>query len=290
MRPKLAIGTANFGMAYGISEAGTKKKVTQKEIGRILSLGALAGIDILDTASLYGSACHALGSHAKLVKNSDYKIIYKLPKLSRDISSTALDDLKKVFFDDLSKMKTKHVYCIMVHDALDLLKNGAYFYWEFLKDLKTKGFCRKLGVSVYDPIEMIEVTSKYDIKVCQFPASVFDQRFDKALISSMKEISKIEFHARSIFLQGLLHMNPDQIPAKFAEVKYKLSLLKEMGTNPIDATLEYVSSLDIDHIVVGFNHVEQLNELLIRYRYLKYELDYSNIAIFDPNIVNPNLW
>ena len=52
---KLVIGTAQFGMNYGI--ANTNGQVSFKEIIKILDYANLKGIDTLDTAKSYESAC-----------------------------------------------------------------------------------------------------------------------------------------------------------------------------------------------------------------------------------------
>ena len=54
---KLALGTANFGQEYGL----TKKKVTKKEITKILNVCKNNNIRLIDTAINYGDAETTLG-------------------------------------------------------------------------------------------------------------------------------------------------------------------------------------------------------------------------------------
>ena len=60
---KLAIGTAQFGMVYGI--ANQNGQVQQDEITTILDLAWENGIHTLDTAKAYGTSEEAIGSYLK---------------------------------------------------------------------------------------------------------------------------------------------------------------------------------------------------------------------------------
>ena len=51
---KIALGTVQFGLDYGISN--TTGKITPEMAAEILSFAAGNGIDTLDTAQAYGSA------------------------------------------------------------------------------------------------------------------------------------------------------------------------------------------------------------------------------------------
>ncbi|MBQ6566446.1 MAG: aldo/keto reductase, partial [Treponema sp.] len=56
---RLALGTVQFGMSYGISN--TAGRVPQDEVGRILDYCKSSGIDTLDTAQGYGESEKVLG-------------------------------------------------------------------------------------------------------------------------------------------------------------------------------------------------------------------------------------
>nr|MDC2855929.1 aldo/keto reductase [Ningiella sp. W23] len=56
---KIALGTAQFGLDYGISN--TVGQVKTDEVKRILSLALDAGITVVDTASAYGSSESNIG-------------------------------------------------------------------------------------------------------------------------------------------------------------------------------------------------------------------------------------
>ena len=74
--PKIVLGTAQFGMDYGITNS--EGKVKDKEISNILKLAESKGINYLDTAPAYGDAENIIGKH--LLKYKTFNIISKLPK------------------------------------------------------------------------------------------------------------------------------------------------------------------------------------------------------------------
>ena len=76
MITKLSIGTAQFGMNYGINNS--IGKIPEKEIIQILIKCKTFGINKIDTAGLYGNAEEILGDIITREFNStDFKITTK---------------------------------------------------------------------------------------------------------------------------------------------------------------------------------------------------------------------
>jgi len=75
---KFAIGSAQFGLKYGI--CNQSDKVNSKEIGKILAMAADKGIDTIDTAISYGESETILGETGV----TDWKIVSKLPEIPSD--------------------------------------------------------------------------------------------------------------------------------------------------------------------------------------------------------------
>ena len=76
---KLAIGTVQFGLPYGI--ANQSGQVNMHDVRGILSLARSSGIDTLDTAIAYGSSEACIGQ----VGVKEFKVITKLPSLPENI-------------------------------------------------------------------------------------------------------------------------------------------------------------------------------------------------------------
>lgn len=71
----LAIGTAQFGMDYGISNR--LGKVRKKEVFKILKLFYADGNNVLDTARLYGNSEKVTGDYIRMFCKCKYRIITK---------------------------------------------------------------------------------------------------------------------------------------------------------------------------------------------------------------------
>ena len=78
MNARLALGTVQFGMRYGI--ANSTGQVTAEQAGAMLRVAAVSGIDTLDTAVAYGSSESCLGA----LGVSDFRVVTKLPPLPAD--------------------------------------------------------------------------------------------------------------------------------------------------------------------------------------------------------------
>jgi len=75
---RLALGTAQFGLPYGIAnQAG---QVSRKDVSAMLQRAASNGIDTLDTAIAYGESEVALGQAG----TQGFKLVTKLPALPDD--------------------------------------------------------------------------------------------------------------------------------------------------------------------------------------------------------------
>ncbi|MGP1664729.1 MAG: aldo/keto reductase, partial [Rhodanobacter sp.] len=70
---KLALGTVQFGLPYGIANPGGQ--IGRDDAGQILALARESGIDTLDTAIAYGDSEACLGA----VGTKGFRVITKLP-------------------------------------------------------------------------------------------------------------------------------------------------------------------------------------------------------------------
>ncbi len=75
MLRKLAIGTAQFGLRYGV--ANSAGQVAPAEAAKILARAREAGVTALDTAIAYGNSEEVLGA----IGVSGWRIVSKLPPL-----------------------------------------------------------------------------------------------------------------------------------------------------------------------------------------------------------------
>jgi aryl-alcohol dehydrogenase-like predicted oxidoreductase len=289
LEPKLGLGSAQFGLNYGIKSEG---KVSHAQLGKILSTAALAGIDLIDTAHLYGNALTALGQHEKLIKSRNFRIVLKIPRIPGRIDFESIQKLRSIFLSDLKKLKVSYVSILMVHTSADLMRPGSDLLFDFLLNMKYLGLCDYIGVSVYYPYEIERISQRYRIDVCSFPVNIFDQRFNPTLLDRLKDRG-IELHARSIFLQGLLLMASDDVPENLKNLIdwQAFDQIGGLSRDRLGYCLNYLWQKEyIDYGVIGVNSNDQLNQIVQSYRSISLPIDFRRYASQSERLINPSLW
>jgi aryl-alcohol dehydrogenase-like predicted oxidoreductase len=287
MNNKLVIGTAQFGVNYGI--ANSLGQVKSKEAKKILDYSLSEDINYIDTATSYGESERVLGSNDV----NRFKIITKIPKIPYD-QTNVYDWLESSVLDSLNRLNVKSIHALLLHSPEDLLGVHGLTLYKGLRELKRKGIVKKIGVSVYSIDEIEVITDKYDVDIIQCPLNLVD----RSLVESgwHKRLKKmgVEVHVRSIFMQGLLLMKKDLIPNNFSKWKNIWnkwhSWIEEKNINTLDACIGFVSSIDeIDRIIVGVDSLKHLEEIVQSYK-LNQVSEFPDISSNDIDLINPSLW
>lgn len=282
---KLAIGTVQFGLDYGIQN---RKKVERSEIIKILQVAKKNNINTLDTAAGYGESERVLGS---VISEADmeFRIVSK-------ISQAVSGQIKQQLLESLKRLNAVNLYACMFHDFKMLKKNILCF--KELQACSEDGLVEKVGVSLYYPEEW-EFLQKKRITpdIIQIPYNLFDRRFEK-LLPEIKRAG-VEIHVRSVFLQGLLCIPPASLDQYFLPALPTLQKMKELASiekaSVPELAFRFVSENKyIDYIVVGMTTEAELidNIRLIKCPNLsvdlKLKLDEMNID--DEKIILPVNW
>lgn len=290
---KLALGTAQFGMVYGISNK--YGQTPQKEVAEILATAEQSGVELLDTATGYGQSEKILGK--TLSKCNTFKIVTKTPHLKRRvIGRSEVEYVQTAFEKSLHYLCQDTLYGLLVHNPDDLLVKGGALLFDNIRRLKDKGYIQKIGVSVYYGKQLDNILERYEIDIVQIPLSIFDQRFLRdGYLSQLKSLG-VEVHARSIFLQGLLVMPIAEIPPFFLPfmplVQRYHRLMNEYNVPLQAGALNFVKQIDeIDYFVVGVCTKQQLIENIKIYNGPSpLTLDYRAFACEHDYLLNPCNW
>lgn len=289
---KIGLGTVQFGMNYGISN--TRGKPSEDEIRRTLDVANEAGIQIIDTAHTYGESEAALGRN--LPAGHDFRIVTKtLPLRTETISATDMQRINAAFHFSLKRLRQPAVYGLLAHHASDLLAKGGEHLMSALVSLKSQGLVKKIGVSVYDQLELDAILSRYAIDMVQLPFNVMDQRLLESGTLHRLNKAGIEIHARSIFLQGLLLMNPHNLEAHFRPAQESLKKFHEFARShdrtPLELALHFATNRkEIDYVIIGINHSEELADIISAYKQSSSSDDYSDFSVHDETVLNPAFW
>ena len=251
---KFVIGSAQFGLRYGISN--TTGQVNFKEIERILNYAILNKIQFIDTAKAYGNSEENLGNYIK-GSNFKWKIITKFNR--SDIS------IMDQFNDSINKLNI-NPYAVLAHSS-DLFISE--FFQKQAPKLLLENPELKIGVSLYDFKEIIKVLDcSFKPSIVQIPLNILDiEIYSSGLLAELKK-NNIEIHARSIFLQGLLFLNPKDLDRRFDDVKPILFELSSIAKNDnlslAELSLLWVNNLyEVDYIVIGLENKKQLQKLTL---------------------------
>lgn len=290
---KLVLGTAQLGLKYGIANRGGA--LSASEACALLRLAHESGISMLDTAPAYGESESVVG---RCLASFDgrFQIVTKTLPLPKQAPRAAdVEAVAREFSASLRRLGSESVYGILVHHSRDLLGPEGGRLYGLLAERRARGQALKIGVSVYTRAEALEVLERYPLEVVQLPVSVFDQRL--AADGTLAELKrrKVEIHARSVFLQGLVLMDPDALPPGFESARPLVArfraALQRHGVSPLAGALAYVGQLlEIDRIVIGVDSAGQLAQCVAAFEGPAVNLDFSGFACKDEDLLDPRRW
>lgn len=289
----LGLGTVQFGVDYGISN--THGRCTPEEISSILSLAQESGVAVLDTAADYGTSEAEIGR--ALGGASSFRVVTKTPSLAdlEDREAKCLR-IRETLHRTLERLGTSGVYGLILHHCDDLLSADGEALFGTLRELQAEGLVEKIGVSLYNRSQIDRVLDKVQVGLVQVPVSVLDQRLvANGGLRRLKQAGA-EVHARSIFLQGLVLMEPDRLPSHVMGAAPALRCLsryaKEAGMSRLEVALAFIRNREeLDCALVGVTARAELSEILAAWRRVKgRRLDADPLAVSDEAIVNPSLW
>ncbi len=286
---KIALGTVQFGIDYGInSENG---QIRPEEVRGILNYAYSQNIDLLDTAPAYGSSEKVLGE----ANVQNFKVVTKTRHFDNaEISNDDIDLLKKDFSCSLVDLRQESFYGVLVHNASDMLKPGSKKLFGQLESLKQAGKVKKIGVSVYDNKQLQSILENFDIDIVQLPFNILDKRLiDSGMLVKLQNRG-IEVHARSVFLQGLLLMSNQDRPRKFhrwnALWKTWHEWLNDNQITALEAAIRHAVSMpEISKVLVGVDTKDQLKEIIIASDGVLPNIP-AELYTNDVNLLNPSNW
>ena len=288
---KLTLGTVQFGLNYGISNSSGQTDIREAE--KIIQMAYDSGVRTLDTAIDYGNSEEVLGQ----CDVKAFKISTKLPKFPEKLENIDIW-IEKQVLGSIRRLKVDSIETLMLHRSIDCLKLTNPLVERKLDDLIAGGLVKNIGVSLYDPSEIKRLINAQNISVVQVPKNVFDIRFEHDDVKDFFKDRNYTVDARSIFLQGLLLIEYNDLPLQF--IKWSSSFEKwhkwllENKLSPLQGCLVYASMLkDIEHIVIGINQPEQFSEIIeiTKEIYMnKMEQRMQDFSVYDESLINPSKW
>ena len=284
MSKKIVLGTAQFGMNYGISNKSGKIK--SNEIIKILNYLKKNKINSLDTASSYIKSQKEIGKYYKRTKKKFHITTKFTFKKKEEIQSQFRKSLSLLGYVPST---------ILAHNYKDYLNPN--FHKE-INIIKKKYPIKNVGVSLYNVAELNKILNHKKPDLIQIPVNILDKRFlNKKIIKTLKR-KKIKIQIRSVFLQGLFFKKKKFIFKNFKNIKKKYERLLQIARSE-KISLGYLSLnwafnlKEIDYIVLGIDSFAQLKKNLNIIKKRLSKKTYSQIDKINVNnnkIIKPNLW
>ncbi|MEQ8284631.1 aldo/keto reductase [Thalassospira sp.] len=290
MSAVMAIGTAQFGMDYGISnETG---KLSSKETKDVLDRARAAGIGILDTAPAYGASERILAGS----RLDGFSVITKTIHLPSDAASQSELELEKIVRAGLDRSLELlgAVDGMLVHQYSDLMGTFGPRFWDILTEYRGAGLVRRIGMSIYDGEQIDHLLSHFDVDLVQLPFNILDQRLLHSGHLARLKNANVEIHARSLFLQGLLVDLKSQELDYFTPWRKLLTewnvFVADSGRTAQDIAISFVrGQKEIDVAVIGVTSCGELEECLQSFEKSTVN-NAESLACDDAQLLNPGNW
>ncbi len=251
---KIILGTAQFGLDYGINNL--EGKPNKENVFKILDFARESGIQILDTADAYGNSKEILGEYLKK-NNFSFKINSKF-------NNTNLK-LEEKTYNSLEILNISYFNTYFFHDYLDFENDNNLL--KSLINLKSDGVIKKIGLSVYNNNEFNKAILNKQVDVIQLPFNLLDNYRQRGGLLKKAKLYRKEIHVRSIFLQGLFFKNLPILDRKITVLNPYLYELQNLAINynisMLNMAMNYVLyQEEVDYVIIGIDKISHLSELL----------------------------
>jgi len=288
---RLGLGTAQLGLPYGISNAAGQP--SEAEAGEIVRLALGNGIETIDTAPAYGGAEALLG---RLLPAGRGRVVTKTEPLRESrVTASTCDAVRRSAERSLERLGRERLDGMLVHHGSDLALPGGDKLAACLVELRDAGLVDKIGVSVYDRAELDAAGALLPLEIVQLPLNAFDRRFLRDGTLAELQGKGVEIHVRSVFLQGLLLMDPDGVPAHLGAVRPALRRFRQLGQrhglDALETAFAAVRDLPVDVVLAGANSAEELAASVAAMEAPALgDLSIDELAVDDPAVIDPRRW
>ena len=257
------------------------------EVREIIGYTRKVGIEVIDTATAYGSSEQVLGETGV----GQFSVVTKIPA-----GCTGRANAELALQASLTKLKVSRIYGWLYHQFEDFVSGR--LAWEEVTEIQNRYGIPKVGFSLYDPSEWKLLRDRgVKPQIIQVPYNILDRRFE-GIFDEARDLGT-EVHVRSAFLQGLFFKNVNTLDPFFSKLKPVLSevntVARQHGLNMPACLLRFVVNNPlVDRVVFGVLTKAQLQdnftELSNPVNDLARVMDVSALEVKDAELLNPSNW
>lgn len=269
---RLTLGTVQLGLNYGI--ANRQGKPDEEKSRKILEQAEKLGICAFDTAAQYGDSESVLGRYFRENESSSSSVSasaaqerlivtkFKIHPDTEDSELALERDITSQLESSLTRLGLNKVAIYMVHQIQDLYRYQDKIV-RILKRLIRDNLIGLAGASIYTGDD-IDTFMRYDcFSATQIPVNIFDQRLIASGHLRRLQAAGLIVFARSVFLQGLFFLDPEQVPANLTAAAPFLRQLQALAEQEqitvAQLAFSFVRDLpEITSLVIGAETPEQV--------------------------------
>lgn len=269
---QMSLGTVQLGMNYGIANQEGKPDLERSM--SVLQAAVDGGVTALDTAAAYGDSEKVIGQFLK--RRGGRKGLFITTKFLLDVPADASgalvqSEIRRSLERSLENLGVDRVDCLMLHRAEYFARFGDAVAG-VLEALIREGLVGRAGVSIYHP-EDLEPAMRYGlVSMVQAPMNLMDHALAQSGYMELLRRKDIALIVRSVFLQGLFFLDPDEMtdPDLLAAAAPKLRLIREIargaGMTTAQLAVAYIRDMPgVTGVVLGAEKPEQVRENLVHF-------------------------
>ena len=261
---RLMLGTVQFGMPYGV--ANRTGQPGYEQVVAIVAAAFEGGVNCFDTAAAYGTSEQVLGRALDELHIADQVVVVTkvlpLPPAESEEPGTARRAIEQSVAESRRRLRLDCLPIVLFHRETDAAHLGV------LEELRERGWLQHVGVSCDNrPGPAAEFVAAGNVSALQLPGNVLDRRHQHSGVFRAAASRGVAVFIRSLYLQGLLVMPQEQIPASLSDVipvrRALAAIAAEGGMTLAELASRYMLAQDgVTCVLAGVETVAQVRENL----------------------------
>lgn len=263
---EIAFGGVEIGLPYGPGIRSEKEMLNEKEAINLLRNALDKGINLFDTARMYGKSEELMGMAFRGIREK--VILCSKCRHLRDASGQLPDSahladmIRQSLKESLEALHTDYLDILMLHQAdLEILQHETVC--RVFQDFQKEGSVRAIGASTYSVAESETAIRSGIWQVVQLPFNLLDQR--QEAVFGMAADQGVGLLVRSVLLRGMLSERGRHLQAPLAEIEAHISKYTDWAKNhqmelPEFATRFVLAQPQVAAVLVGIDKQEYLDK------------------------------
>jgi 1-deoxyxylulose-5-phosphate synthase len=260
---EISLGTAEIGLDYGFKGNAHYGRPDVKESIRLLHTALDHGINLIDTARVYGNSEEIIGEALDGMSFPPY--VSSKVLLSEEATQKTFPALHEEIFGSieasLRALRLETLDLLLIHNtSLEHLRSQDIL--ACLEEAKQQGKVRFVGASCYGVEVPLAVLQQPLFRVLQAPFNLLDQKMNREGFptAAAQEVGVV---VRSAYLRGVLTEQIHSIPERLAPLKPRalqaLDLLGSEVCSLAEVALRFSLSFNtVSSVLVGVKTVAEL--------------------------------